>query len=1625
MKALPTVDLSRIRAHAGAQDRAFEELAYLLAWDLEGLDRGTAIERRATPDGGVEFSCIPDGAGHGGRWAWQAKYLFRFDKSVFAQMSKSVAAALDHTPDLERYIFVLPKDRSTAAIAKWKAAVEGWTEQAKAKGMSVDFEFRGESQLLAALTRDAHAGAIRYFFDETFLTKKFMSAQINREVKNLGERYSPHVNVETEARDIIDAACRGPRFAASLKDTLSEPLELRRSVVRHETSERVILDGGSSLQALLDHWAGVVVASLEHLADPGDAVFRTIEAEASALRNGVEEVEAAVEHRLETLSERSRKYNARPQPTHESRPAKRRSRAQKAEDERVRQRDNLRSFSGSLWRLQAAVDGVIHYLNGDEVAAAASGSVVVVGEAGCGKSHLVADVASERIGQDLPSLLLLGQHFGPGLVDPQIVQMVGLGTLTLGDALQALDVAARIRRTGRALLVIDAVNEGAGADIWESQLPGLIEEVARYPWVALVVTLRDVYESSLLPAGVPAGVTRSVHPGLAGHEEEALALYAATYNLRLPDVPALLPEITNPLFLRSLCQSVQGRGLTAIPREAGSLVWVFDGLIEAVERALRRPDRLDYADWQHKVSEAVSALAGAMVDFETEALPLAHADAVCSAIHSHTRSSKSLLNGLIVEGLLLRETVDRDGSATESIRFTYQRLSDHVRAQVLLDRYATNTALAAAIRNIAKSSRPWAMSGVISALALLVPETRGKEITTILRFGKNLTGERWAHRDPSTWLRGVVQEAFFDTLVWRSPSSFTTATQDLLGRYIDANAVRNDEWLRIISALACVPDHPLNAEWLHPILWRMSLPDRDRAWTRELLWVYSDEMNPVSRTIDWAWANPDAPEDVVRLASVFLTWLFTSTNRRLRDTATKALVSVSTHHPQVLTDLVQRFALVNDPYVLDRVVAVAYGHILRRRHHIGEPSDVDALIRLGQAVYDAVFGSGEPVAHLMLRYRAQMCAEIVDALRGKTDGGLERDLSAAAPPYKTPWPLTAPSASELARGFGRGYEGHLGLATEVDWEFERHLESHVLEYIVLPEQTKARSAHRRNLRRKRDRVLARLVAETATSRKERVRRRAERLLGQSVDSHDVRQAWAAFQASLPKRTRDDARDLHDIVSELDHLDRRVFHPEPSLCIRWVAARMLDLGWTKERFGEGDDRIRQRDGQHVTEPVAKKYERIAFQELCGHLADHCTFGAGWHQESEPYRGPWQIPGATDIDPSLLVRGDEPDADTPASRLRTIRQRPEQEPAWWRTPTGHELVADTSDDAWLGITSDFPRPEAMLKAVDPHGHAWLALERHQEWSVKDHSDLGRSYRPDRRQLWIRLQANIIRADDEDFPPWVANTNWMGLREVATPADMVMAGLGEYPDVGAWPAELDLSDRERRPWDPDDDPGLEQLPMGWELAKIHDSSPAPYALASVGWHLESGDDYSAVDTPGALMPSRVLLGLLDAHWSGGLDDDESLGLGPIEREYSWVSPRGVVAFCTTERGYGGRRVLWVRAEPLTRALADAGLAMWGWVLGEKIYWSGGQPSTDRADYFAGARLAPPPLTVWGFTVERTRGRRRGYAGTRERLLAERCDGIEELPMPKPERRRRLAAPKATDLEAAFEALESFQRK
>lgn len=1581
MNSLPDIDLSRIRQYGTSQQRAFEELCYLLAWDMESLEGATELERRGTPDGGIEFSCVPPSSGRRGRWAWQAKYLFRFDASAFAQMTKSVIAALDSTPDLERYIFVLPKDRTPAGERRWANNVAEWRSEASSRGMDVEFRFRGESEILAALTRDSHAGAIRYFFDRKFLTDEFFFDQVSRAVEDLGARYDPAVNVETDAGAILDAACRGAGFVSRVSELVaavsSDHLYIEGTAEEHPEAHATLATVREQVAEFHDGCERLV----ELISQPGEHVFSGLASRAEHLASQLSPVAHSIDSPLSGVAAEGPEASAA---------------SGAAAAARCRKLNEVRQLVRSVLRHLGALKS---FLGSVEASAAKAGAVVLVGEAGCGKSHLVADVAKERVGIGLPSVLVLGQTLDEGHVGTQIVERLGLPGLSLDEALQALDVAARVRREGRALLMVDAINEGPGADLWRHQVRGLIAQFAKFDWVALVLTVRDVYEPVIAPDGFGSAV-RSSHPGLSGFEEEALTIYSEHFGLRLPDVPALLPELSNPLFLRSLCLAVRANGLTEIPRTAANLLWVFDGLLDHAEQTLRSPSRLDYPEWERRVRDAASALASRMVDDDTESLTLQVADQVVQTVHRSDSASRSLLNGLIQEGLLLRERTESTptNAASETVRFTYQRLSDHLRAQAVLERCESNSALAAHLRRVAKSDHRWSHRGVIGALALLLPTRRNTELAVVLRLGERVVSRSSAYRgSDADWLRVQAQDAFLETLIWRDPSTLTQRAMAMLDRYLAAGLVEPSDWLRTLVSLSCVPGHPLNVRRLDARLRSLSMAERDQAWTRQLHWISSDDSNPVDRIIDWAWSGDSTTTDVAELAGLTLSWFFTSTDPRLRDCSTKALVCLVDRHTSVMTGLVAHFAEVDDHYVLERVLAAAHGHLLRLRHRELDSDGLAEVAELGRTVFDTVFAD-EPPHHLMVRHRARSSVHLASDIIARDDLAIDRDLDRCNPPYGSSWPAEGPSNELLAIGFGREFSGYLSSVTPMDWEFEEKLRDHILRHVVLPDQSAVRAERRTALRGKLAARLAELEEVSPPSGRDRIRRRAEALASEMsnvvgpADSGNARDRWVTFCGGLSKKAQDAALALEKVANQLRLVEQEKMRPEAEACTRWVAGRILELGWTPDLFADQTQRHRPHSGQRETETVAKKYERIAVQELCGRLVDRCTIDDGWNEEESNYEGPWQISALLDADPSLLVRGDEPSEGTSAARLREIRRRRESSPVWYRPLVDHRLDGGPSDLAWLNELSDVPNSRELVTAVDPAGEEWVALERHLEFE-RIAPGIHDRYRADRRWLWFRCQAYLVADSETQLPVWAAETNWMGLRHLSTSQQTWLGEFGEFPDRGAWPSMIALADRERF-WGDLAEVLAARVPSGWEFTDLADAGVQDFAymVATIGCYQENAVDAAALDTPGALMPAPQLLAMLDARWTGGSASDlDSLKLGPTEREYSWESRGTTIAFCSAARGYHGARTLWVRSSALGDVLSREGLMCWSWVLGEKGFWKGGEPSADRTDVYGAVRLAPGSPLLWGHTVEEDRegsrrGDRRGRVLLQERPLGPR---------------------------------------
>ncbi len=116
-------------------------------------------------------------------------------------------------------------------------------------------------------------------------------------------------------------------------------------------------------------------------------------------------------------------------------------------------------------------------------------TIIITGEAGTGKSHLMGDLVTQRKRAQKPSILLLGQHF-TNASDPlsQIKELLDI-KCKKERLLSQLNYYGK--RIGQPVVIfIDALNENAGEDLWRNFLTNLINEIESLEYLSLIVSFR-------------------------------------------------------------------------------------------------------------------------------------------------------------------------------------------------------------------------------------------------------------------------------------------------------------------------------------------------------------------------------------------------------------------------------------------------------------------------------------------------------------------------------------------------------------------------------------------------------------------------------------------------------------------------------------------------------------------------------------------------------------------------------------------------------------------------------------------------------------------------------------------------------------------------------------------------------------------------------------------------------------------------------------------------------------------------------------------------------------------------------------------------------------------------------
>lgn len=429
------------------------------------------------------------------------------------------------------------------------------------------------------------------------------------------------------------------------------------------------------------------------------------------------------------------------------------------------------------------------------------------------------------------------------------------------------------------------------------------------------------------------------------------------------------------------------------------------------------------------------------------------------------------------------------------------------------------------------------------------------------------------------------------------------------------------------------------------------MPDRDAFWTQRVNGEI-EQRGTAYRLASWGLGQgPDtANSETVRLALSTLGWILTSSNRTLRDRATKAATEIMMRHPGAAAPFVERFAGVDDPYVVERVLAAVAGACLR------DPQ-ADRVAIAADAIWRHVFSGASIPLHVLGRDYGRLVIELALDRNVLPEGC---DIARCRPPYGSRAPrfgLDKAKVEAEAKAVGDRHiaDSCFGFAGDFG---EKIIKSRIREFTSIPlsrprpmrlseafEAFKARWIAGDEMKE----ILLDLVelvaprsgqnggsdeSETFAHADRHLRQligvRATRAYDEDVLPHlKGRKGWSGIGKELPL---------------VDHQQARL----------WIARRAIKLGWSSKRFprdyGAGSD-----SAPHARiERIGKKYQWIAFHELLARLADNVWLTPEWGPvQARVYDVPTDLPFLRDIEPTVRPIEDE-DAGYATGSIPAVRQ-----------------------------------------------------------------------------------------------------------------------------------------------------------------------------------------------------------------------------------------------------------------------------------------------------------------------------------------------------------------------------------
>ncbi len=597
--------------------------------------------------------------------------------------------------------------------------------------------------------------------------------------------------------------------------------------------------------------------------------------------------------------------------------------------------------------------------------------LLIYGDAGIGKSHLLADNAKRLQEAGHSVFLFLGQHLNTH--DHPFKQLFDLIEYkgSKESFLKEFNDRAN-KKNKRTVIIIDALNEGEGKYFWKNYLLNFLNSIKEFDNIAVALSVRSNYIRSVLPENIEADfpLHKLEHKGFKDLSLEALEPFFNYYRINPLVFPSLENECYNPLFLQIYCEAIQEE---YVGYRGWSIVEVLERYVEKINNRLSLDQRFPYANSLNLVDKILKEIAAKFIESESHYIELSELyEVLHSTVSPYISGYREIILGLEEENIL---SINSGYRGESLVYFTYERFADIYISLVLLEKYQQEGK--ELFDKILSSDNPY-FYGVYESLSIIVPEKLNKELLDLVDI-KLITFD--------------TAESFIRGISWRNVQNINERTF----HWIDLCLRQENIGLQSLvyeSLLkqSYIIESPLNAEFLHSNIYPLAMSIRDGSWTISINNNSEVPTRLVEIILKQNLSFQHFKRENFELLSWTIIWLFTCTDRKLRDTSTMALVKLYMNEPSIILKNINRFIDVNDPYILERLFASSYGAILRT-------NEVPQLEEIVDIIYTKIFNQNDVYPNVLIRDYARGII-LFAANKGIID--LE-EYKKINPPYSSNW----------------------------------------------------------------------------------------------------------------------------------------------------------------------------------------------------------------------------------------------------------------------------------------------------------------------------------------------------------------------------------------------------------------------------------------------------------------------------------------------------------------------------------------------------------------------------------------------------------------------------------------------